>query len=44
LINLVQGRAVRTVLAGSAAVELPILSIAAPFYRAAAIPAGPVSA
>lgn len=42
-INLVQAEAVRTALAGTAAAALPVLSIAAPFNRAAAIPAGPVS-
>ena len=42
-INLVQAQAVRTAIAGTAAAALPILSIAAPFNRAAAIPAGQVS-
>ena len=42
-INLVQAQAVRTALAGTPAAALPMLSIAAPFYRDANIPAGPVS-
>ncbi|MEO8519601.1 MAG: 5'-nucleotidase C-terminal domain-containing protein [Dermatophilaceae bacterium] len=42
-INLVQGQAVRAALVNTPAAALPILSIAAPFYRAAAIPEGPVS-
>ena len=42
-INLVQAQAVRTALAGTSAAALPMLSIAAPFYRDANIPAGPVS-
>ncbi len=42
-INLVQSEAVRTAIAGTAAADLPILSIAAPFYKYANIPAGPVS-
>jgi 5''-nucleotidase/2'',3''-cyclic phosphodiesterase and related esterases len=42
-INLVQAQAVRTALAGTPAATLPMLSIAAPFYRDASIPAGPVS-
>ena len=42
-INLVQAQAVRTALAGTAQAALPMLSIAAPFNRAAAIPAGQVS-
>jgi 2',3'-cyclic-nucleotide 2'-phosphodiesterase/3'-nucleotidase len=42
-INLVQGEAVRTAIAGTTAAALPILSIAAPFYKDANIPAGNVS-
>ena len=42
-INLVQGEAVRTAIAGTPAAALPILSIAAPFYKDANIPAGAVS-
>ena len=42
-INLVQSQAVRAALAGTPEALLPMLSIAAPFYRAAAIPAGDVS-
>jgi 2',3'-cyclic-nucleotide 2'-phosphodiesterase/3'-nucleotidase len=42
-INLVQAQAIRTALAGTPEAALPMLSIAAPFYRAAAIPAGQVS-
>jgi len=42
-INLVQAQAVRTAIAGTAAAALPMLSIAAPFNRDAAIPAGQVS-
>ena len=42
-INLVQSQAVRAALAGTPEALLPMLSIAAPFYRAAAIPAGQVS-
>jgi len=42
-INLVQGEAVRTAIAGTPAAALPILSIAAPFYKDANIPAGDVS-
>ena len=42
-INLVQAGAVRTAIAGTPEAELPMLSIAAPFYRDAAIPAGQVS-
>ena len=42
-INLVQGEAVRTAIAGTSAAAFPILSIAAPFYKDANIPAGDVS-
>jgi len=42
-INLVQGEAVRAAIAGTAAAALPMLSIAAPFYKDANIPAGAVS-
>ncbi|MEP7036547.1 MAG: 5'-nucleotidase C-terminal domain-containing protein [Actinomycetota bacterium] len=42
-INLVQAQAVKAALSGTSAAALPVLSIAAPFYRAAAIPQGPVS-
>ncbi|TFC15426.1 bifunctional metallophosphatase/5'-nucleotidase [Cryobacterium algoritolerans] len=42
-INLVQGQAVRAAIAGTAQAGLPILSIAAPFNREAAIPAGEVT-
>jgi len=42
-INLVQAQAVRTAIAGTAEAALPMLSIAAPFNRASAIPAGQVS-
>jgi 2',3'-cyclic-nucleotide 2'-phosphodiesterase/3'-nucleotidase len=42
-INLVQAQAVRTAIAGTAEEALPMLSIAAPFNREAAIPAGQVS-
>ena len=42
-INLVQAQAVRSAIAGTAEAGLPMLSIAAPFNRAAAIPAGEVS-
>ena len=42
-INLVQAQAVQTALAGTPQATLPMLSIAAPFYREAAIPAGEVS-
>ncbi len=42
-INLVQAQAVRTAIAGTPQAALPMLSIAAPFYRDANIPAGPVS-
>jgi 2',3'-cyclic-nucleotide 2'-phosphodiesterase/3'-nucleotidase len=42
-INLVQGEAVRAAIAGGPAAGLPILSIAAPFYKDANIPAGDVS-
>ncbi|MHB8187297.1 MAG: bifunctional metallophosphatase/5'-nucleotidase [Dermatophilaceae bacterium] len=42
-INLVQAQAVRAAIAGTPAAALPMLSIAAPFYRDANIPAGPVS-
>ena len=42
-INLVQGEAVRTAIAGTPAAAFPILSIAAPFYKDANIPAGDVS-
>ncbi len=42
-INLVQGQAVRAAIAGTAQADLPILSIAAPFNREAAIPAGEVT-
>jgi len=42
-INLVQGEAVRTAIAGTPSAALPILSIAAPFYKDANIPAGAVS-
>jgi 2',3'-cyclic-nucleotide 2'-phosphodiesterase / 3'-nucleotidase len=42
-INLVQSQAVRAALVGTPEALLPMLSIAAPFYRAAAIPAGQVS-
>jgi 2',3'-cyclic-nucleotide 2'-phosphodiesterase/3'-nucleotidase len=41
-INLVQGEAVRAAIAGTPA-ALPVLSIAAPFYKDANIPAGAVS-
>ena len=42
-INLVQAQAVRAGIAGTPAAALPMLSIAAPFNSAAAIPAGQVS-
>jgi 2',3'-cyclic-nucleotide 2'-phosphodiesterase/3'-nucleotidase len=42
-INLVQAQAVRTAIAGTPQAALPMLSIAAPFNREAAIPAGQVS-
>ena len=42
-INLVQGEAVRAGIAGTPAAALPILSIAAPFYKDANIPSGAVS-
>ena len=42
-INLVQGQAVRAGIAGTPQAGLPILSIAAPFNREAAIPAGEVT-
>jgi 2',3'-cyclic-nucleotide 2'-phosphodiesterase/3'-nucleotidase len=42
-INLVQGEAVRAAIAGTPAAALPMLSIAAPFYKDANIPAGSVS-
>jgi 2',3'-cyclic-nucleotide 2'-phosphodiesterase/3'-nucleotidase len=42
-INLVQGEAVKTAIAGTPEAALPILSIAAPFYKDANIPAGEVS-
>ncbi|MHB1473153.1 MAG: bifunctional metallophosphatase/5'-nucleotidase [Dermatophilaceae bacterium] len=42
-INLVQAQAVRAAIVGTPAAALPMLSIAAPFYRDANIPAGPVS-
>jgi 2',3'-cyclic-nucleotide 2'-phosphodiesterase/3'-nucleotidase len=42
-INLVQGQAVRAALANTPAAALPMLSIAAPFYKDANIPAGQVS-
>jgi 2',3'-cyclic-nucleotide 2'-phosphodiesterase/3'-nucleotidase len=42
-INLVQAQAVRTAIAGTASAALPMLSIAAPFYKDANIPAGDVS-
>ena len=42
-INYVQGDAVKKALAGSSSAGLPILSIAAPFNAAAAIPAGNVT-
>jgi len=42
-INLVQGEAVRAAIAGTSAALLPMLSIAAPFYKDANIPAGDVS-
>jgi 2',3'-cyclic-nucleotide 2'-phosphodiesterase/3'-nucleotidase len=42
-INLVQAQAVRTAIAGTSEAALPVLSIAAPFNREAAIPAGQVS-
>jgi len=42
-INLVQAQAVRTAVAGTPQAELSMLSIAAPFNREAAIPAGQVS-
>ena len=42
-INLVQGQAVRTAIGGTSAARLPILSIAAPFYKDANIPIGDVS-
>jgi 2',3'-cyclic-nucleotide 2'-phosphodiesterase/3'-nucleotidase len=42
-INYVQADAVKSVLAGTADASLPVLSIAAPFNRAAAIPAGNVT-
>ncbi|MEO7422855.1 MAG: 5'-nucleotidase C-terminal domain-containing protein [Ornithinibacter sp.] len=42
-INLVQGEAVKKALVGSAQEALPVLSIAAPFNKEAAIPAGDVT-
>jgi len=42
-INLVQAQAVRTAIAGTPEAALPLLSVAAPFNREAAIPAGEVS-
>ncbi|GAA4987671.1 bifunctional metallophosphatase/5'-nucleotidase [Actinopolymorpha pittospori] len=42
-VNFVQAKAVKDALAGTADAELPVLSIAAPFNRDAAIPAGQVS-
>ena len=42
-INLVQSEAVRTAIAGTPEGALPMLSIAAPFYKDANIPAGNVS-
>jgi len=42
-VNLVQGEAVRARIAGTPAAALPMLSIAAPFYKDAKIPAGQVS-
>ena len=42
-INVVQAQAVRKALAGTADVATPVLSIAAPFNRDAAIPAGDVT-
>lgn len=42
-INLVQGEAVRAALAGTPDAALPVLSIAAPFNKAAAIPEGDVT-
>ncbi|HEY0168478.1 MAG TPA: 5'-nucleotidase C-terminal domain-containing protein [Jatrophihabitans sp.] len=42
-INHVQGEAVKKALAGSPSASLPVLSIAAPFNSAAAIPAGDVT-
>ncbi|HEY8883308.1 MAG TPA: 5'-nucleotidase C-terminal domain-containing protein [Dermatophilaceae bacterium] len=42
-INLVQAEAVTAAIAGTEAAALPVLSIAAPFYKDANIPAGAVS-
>jgi len=42
-INLVQSQAVRAAIAGTPQAALPMLSIAAPFYKDANIPSGPVS-
>jgi len=42
-INLVQGQAVKEALAGTPHAGLPVLSIAAPFNKGAAIPAGEVT-
>jgi 2',3'-cyclic-nucleotide 2'-phosphodiesterase/3'-nucleotidase len=42
-INLVQAQTVKAALAGTPQANLPVLSIAAPFNKAAAIPAGPVT-
>jgi 2',3'-cyclic-nucleotide 2'-phosphodiesterase/3'-nucleotidase len=42
-INLVQAEAVRAAIVGTPAAALPLLSIAAPFYKDASIPAGAVS-
>ena len=42
-INLVQGQAVKDALAGTPQADLPVLSIAAPFNKDAAIPAGEVT-
>lgn len=42
-INYVQAAAVKAALAGTASADLPVLSIAAPFNAAAAIPAGDVT-
>jgi 2',3'-cyclic-nucleotide 2'-phosphodiesterase/3'-nucleotidase len=40
-VNLVQSQAVRTAIAGTSQATLPILSIAAPFYRDAGVPCRP---
>ncbi|KNX37645.1 bifunctional metallophosphatase/5'-nucleotidase [Luteipulveratus halotolerans] len=42
-VNHVQADAVKTALAGTADADIPVLSIAAPFNKAAAIPAGEVT-